>query len=56
LPASGISAFGWVYVCGRNFVPAPATGMIAFIFSICQAAQMNRLLSGPADPADPVLV
>jgi hypothetical protein len=21
-----------VYVCGRNFVPAPATGIIAFIF------------------------
>ena len=30
-PASGISALGCVYVCGRSFVPAPATGMIAFI-------------------------
>ena len=30
-PASGINALGCVYVCGRSFVPAPATGMIAFI-------------------------
>jgi hypothetical protein len=26
----GIKALGWVYVSGRNFVPAPATGIIAF--------------------------
>ncbi len=26
-----MSALGWVYVCGRNLVPAPATGIIAFI-------------------------
>jgi hypothetical protein len=32
LPAIGINAFGCVYVWGRNFVPAPATGIIAFIF------------------------
>ena len=31
LPAKGIRALGWVYVWGRNFVPAPATGIIAFI-------------------------
>jgi hypothetical protein len=33
LPAIGIKAFGWVYVCGRSFAPAPATGIIAFIRS-----------------------
>ena len=32
LPANGIKALGWVYVCGLSFVPAPATGMIAFIY------------------------
>jgi hypothetical protein len=31
LPAIGINALGWVYVCGLSFVPAPATGIIAFI-------------------------
>ena len=31
LPAIGINAFGCVYVCGRSFAPAPATGIIAFI-------------------------
>ena len=31
LPASGINALGCVYVCGRSFVPAPATGIIAFM-------------------------
>ncbi len=30
LPAIGIKALGWVYVKGRNLVPAPATGIIAF--------------------------
>ena len=31
LPAIGIKALGWVYVCGLSLAPAPATGMIAFI-------------------------
>jgi hypothetical protein len=31
LPAIGISALGCVYVWGLSFVPAPATGIIAFI-------------------------
>jgi hypothetical protein len=31
LPARGISAFGCVYVWGRSLVPAPATGIKAFI-------------------------
>ena len=30
-PAKGINAFGCVYVCGRNLVPAPATGIMAFM-------------------------
>jgi hypothetical protein len=32
-----MSALGCVYVCGRSFVPAPATGIIAFItiFHLC---------------------
>ncbi len=30
LPAIGIKALGCVYVSGRSFVPAPATGMMAF--------------------------
>jgi hypothetical protein len=30
-PASGINAFGWVYEWGRNLVPGPATGIMAFM-------------------------
>lgn len=33
LPASGINALGCVYVWGRSLVPAPATGIIAFMYA-----------------------
>jgi hypothetical protein len=42
LPASGINALGWVYVCGLSFVPAPATGIIAFIDHCLDGSSRNR--------------
>ena len=42
LPASGINALGCVYVCGRSFVPAPATGIIAFIQYYFDGLQLHK--------------
>ena len=61
LPAMGIRALGCVYVSGRNLVPAPATGIIAFTqkrlsrenshFPACCFKRYNLVMYKPACPA-----